>query len=292
MVGDRLPARDPLLRLRPERERTAGPLRGRGLRLLDDGARRQGCAVRRAGAGAVLPLLRAGRAAPARDSRRRRTSRPRSSCRSRDPTSTSATSPTSRGRRSTRACSARVRCTSSTARSSGSSSRRCASSTDRSERSSARSSGAACSIDTIIVYASDNGFLWGEHRLGGKIWPYEESIRVPLVIRVPWRSAWGRTDTHMVLNIDFASTIAELAGVKPGLPQDGRSLVPLLRGKAPPVAPGLPGRVPRREPALQQRAAALPGGADGALAVRRVPQRLARAVRPPQRPVRAAESCA
>ncbi len=86
---------------------------------------------------------------------------------------------------------------------------------------------------TIIVYASDNGFLWGEHRLGGKIWPYEESIRVPLVIRVPWQSA-GRTDTHMVLNIDFASTIAELAGVKPGLPQDGRSLVPLLEGKSPP----------------------------------------------------------
>jgi N-acetylglucosamine-6-sulfatase len=86
---------------------------------------------------------------------------------------------------------------------------------------------------TIVVFASDNGFLWGEHRLGGKIWPYEESIRVPLVIRVPWRSAWGRTDSHVVLNIDFASTIAELAGVEPGLPQDGRSLVPLLRGRSP-----------------------------------------------------------
>src|SRR5262249_18646733 len=45
--------------------------------------------------------------------------------------------------------------------------------------------------NTIILYASDNGFLWGEHRLGGKLWPYEESIRVPLVVRVPWRSAWG-----------------------------------------------------------------------------------------------------
>src|SRR5262249_46736094 len=37
--------------------------------------------------------------------------------------------------------------------------------------------------NTIVIYASDNGFLWGEHRLGGKLWPYEESIRVPLVIR-------------------------------------------------------------------------------------------------------------
>jgi len=87
--------------------------------------------------------------------------------------------------------------------------------------------------NTIIIYASDNGFLWGEHRLGGKIWPYEESIRVPLTIRVPWRSAWGRTDDHLVLNIDFASTIAELARVKPRLRQDGRSIVPLLRGESP-----------------------------------------------------------
>jgi arylsulfatase A-like enzyme len=88
--------------------------------------------------------------------------------------------------------------------------------------------------NTVVVYASDNGFLWGEHRLGGKIWPYEESIRVPLTIRVPWRSAWGRVDDRMVLNIDFASTIAELAGVRPKLPQDGRSLVPLLHGRAVP----------------------------------------------------------
>lgn len=87
---------------------------------------------------------------------------------------------------------------------------------------------------TVVLFASDNGFMWGEHRLGGKIWPYEESIRVPLVVRVPWRSAWGSTDDHMVLNIDFASTIAELAGVKTQLPQDGRSLVPLLRGASPP----------------------------------------------------------
>jgi arylsulfatase A-like enzyme len=82
---------------------------------------------------------------------------------------------------------------------------------------------------TVIIYASDNGFLWGEHRLGGKIWPYEESIHVPLVVRVPWSGVRGLRDRHLVLNIDLASTIAELAGVKPGLPQDGRSFVPLLR---------------------------------------------------------------
>ena len=142
---------------------------------------------------------------------------------------------------------------------------------------------------TIIVFASDNGFLWGEHRLGGKIWPYEESIRVPLVIRVPWQDGGPRKDAHLVLNLDFASTIAQLAGVTPGLPQKGRSLVPLLHGRSPPVAARLPGRVPRRQPALQQRAASLPGGAHDALALRRIPERLARAVRPQDRSVRAQE---
>ena len=88
---------------------------------------------------------------------------------------------------------------------------------------------------TVILYASDNGFLWGEHRLGGKVWPYEESIRVPLVVRTPWQGVWGRTDNHLVLNIDLASTIAELAGChRPALPQDGRSLIPLLHGEDPP----------------------------------------------------------
>ncbi len=86
--------------------------------------------------------------------------------------------------------------------------------------------------NTIIVYASDNGFLWGEHRLGGKFWPYEESIRIPLIVRVPWQTE-GRKDSHLVLNNDLASTISELAGVTPGLPQEGRSLVPLLRGATP-----------------------------------------------------------
>jgi N-acetylglucosamine-6-sulfatase len=86
--------------------------------------------------------------------------------------------------------------------------------------------------NTVIAFTSDNGFLWGEHRLVSKAWPYEESIRVPLVFRVPWvADGAGRTDPHLALNIDLASTFSELAGVKPGLPQDGRSLVPLLRGQ-------------------------------------------------------------
>ena len=81
---------------------------------------------------------------------------------------------------------------------------------------------------TVIIYTSDNGFLWGEHRLGGKIWPYQESTHVPLIVRTPWTTTPQRNN-QPVLNIDLAPTISELAGVTPGLPEDGRSFVPFLR---------------------------------------------------------------
>lgn len=83
---------------------------------------------------------------------------------------------------------------------------------------------------TVILYTSDNGFLWGEHRLGGKVWPYEESTHVPLIVRTPWTHSAQRNN-EPVLNVDLAPTISALAGVKPGLPQDGRSFVPFLHGE-------------------------------------------------------------
>jgi arylsulfatase A-like enzyme len=85
--------------------------------------------------------------------------------------------------------------------------------------------------DTMIVFTSDNGLLWGEHRLTGKQAPYEESIRVPVVIRYDPLIAASRRDRHHALNIDFAPTFAKLAGVSaPGA--EGRSLLPLLSGHA------------------------------------------------------------
>jgi arylsulfatase A-like enzyme len=84
---------------------------------------------------------------------------------------------------------------------------------------------------TVIFYTSDNGFLWGEHRLGGKLWPYRESTHVPLIVRTPWKTANRTVNTEPVLNIDFASTISRLARIRPGLPQDGQSFVPMLYGK-------------------------------------------------------------
>lgn len=85
--------------------------------------------------------------------------------------------------------------------------------------------------NTLIVFTSDNGFAWGEHRLTGKGDPYEESIRVPLVVRYdPLVVAPGTVDGRVALNIDLAPTIAAAAGASHP-PVDGRSLLPLLGGE-------------------------------------------------------------
>ena len=83
---------------------------------------------------------------------------------------------------------------------------------------------------TIIVYTSDNGYLMGEHGVvDQKRWAYEPAIRVPLLVRYPPAIAAGSVREQMVLNIDLAPTLLELAGVKPVVPMHGQSFVPLLR---------------------------------------------------------------
>jgi len=85
--------------------------------------------------------------------------------------------------------------------------------------------------NTLIVFTSDNGILHGEHRWTKKEAPYEEAIRVPLVMR--WDAAGWAPGTELpgvlALNIDLAPTIAEAAGVAHP-PTDGRSLLPVLAG--------------------------------------------------------------
>jgi N-acetylglucosamine-6-sulfatase len=82
--------------------------------------------------------------------------------------------------------------------------------------------------NTYIVFTSDNGFHLGQHRLGAGKWtPYEEDIRIPLIVRGPGVPE-GETLHHMVLNNDLAPTFADLAGAEPPSFVDGRSLVPLL----------------------------------------------------------------
>jgi arylsulfatase A-like enzyme len=86
--------------------------------------------------------------------------------------------------------------------------------------------------NTVIIFTSDNGYLYGEHRMPEKLVAYEESIRVPLYIAGPGVAGPRNVDA-MVLNNDLAPTIAELAGVPPQSPVDGRSLVPLFGGARP-----------------------------------------------------------
>lgn len=84
---------------------------------------------------------------------------------------------------------------------------------------------------TVLIFTSDNGFLWGEHRLTAKAWPYEEAIRVPLIVAAPGVAA--QVDEHLVAtNLDVGATVLELAGLAPV--GDGASLAPLLAGEAPP----------------------------------------------------------
>jgi len=77
--------------------------------------------------------------------------------------------------------------------------------------------------ETVFVFASDNGFLLGEHRLRGKIEPYEESLRIPLAIRGPGFAA-GAEESRLVANIDFAPTVLALAGGEARHEMDGLAL--------------------------------------------------------------------
>ncbi|MDP9220157.1 MAG: sulfatase [Actinomycetota bacterium] len=80
---------------------------------------------------------------------------------------------------------------------------------------------------TVIVFMTDNGYVYGEHRLtGAKTCPYTECVGTQMLVRYP--GATARTDHTVVTNADLTSTFADLAGTTPALAQDGRSLRPLL----------------------------------------------------------------
>ena len=90
--------------------------------------------------------------------------------------------------------------------------------------------------NTLIVFSSDNGYFFGEHQLGDKRLAYEESMRVPLLMRYPKRIKPGTTIDKMALNIDLAPTFLDLAGAHVPPTMQGRSLRPLMEG--PPAADG------------------------------------------------------
>ena len=86
--------------------------------------------------------------------------------------------------------------------------------------------------NTYVVFTSDNGWHHGEHRIkAGKELPYEEDVRMPLLIRGPSVQA-GTTTDRLTLNTDFLPTFTDLAGVTTPEYVDGRSLRPVLQGSA------------------------------------------------------------
>jgi arylsulfatase A-like enzyme len=104
--------------------------------------------------------------------------------------------------------------------------------------------------NTYIFFTSDNGYHLGEHRLlAGKNTPFEEDIRVPLLVRGPGIKA-GTVIEELTSNIDLAQTFSELASVVPPDFVDGRSLVPLLKNKT--ISSWRKGLLIRREASIDE----------------------------------------
>lgn len=87
--------------------------------------------------------------------------------------------------------------------------------------------------DTMVIYTSDQGFFLGEHGWFDKRFIYEESFRMPFLVRYPRKTKAGSVCEAMACNVDFAPTFLELAGLPVPNYMQGRSLVPLLEGNVP-----------------------------------------------------------
>jgi arylsulfatase A-like enzyme len=87
--------------------------------------------------------------------------------------------------------------------------------------------------NTVVIYASDQGFYLGEHGWFDKRWMFEESYRTPLLIQWPGNIKPGSVNNDMVSNLDLAETFLDIAGVKVPSDMQGRSMVNILKGKTP-----------------------------------------------------------
>lgn len=85
--------------------------------------------------------------------------------------------------------------------------------------------------NTIVVYCADQGFYLGEHGWFDKRWMYEESFRMPLLMRWPARIKKGLQIGELTQNIDFAPTLLDAVGIRPPVAMQGKSFLPLLEGK-------------------------------------------------------------
>jgi arylsulfatase A-like enzyme len=87
--------------------------------------------------------------------------------------------------------------------------------------------------NTVVFYTSDQGFFLGDHNWFDKRFMYEESLRMPLLVRWPAEVKPGSVNDDIVLNLDFAETFLGIAGLPIPKDMQGRSLVPLLEGHTP-----------------------------------------------------------
>ncbi len=87
--------------------------------------------------------------------------------------------------------------------------------------------------NTIVVYTSDQGFFLGDHGMFDKRFMYEESLRMPFLVRWPAGIKRGTRSRAIALNVDFAPTFLDAAGIAVPAEMQGRSLLPILRGRTP-----------------------------------------------------------
>jgi arylsulfatase A-like enzyme len=87
--------------------------------------------------------------------------------------------------------------------------------------------------NTIVIYTSDQGFFLGDHGLYDKRFMYEESIKMPFLVRWPGVIKPGTNQAAMGINVDFAPTFMEVAALPVPADMQGRSLVPLFKGERP-----------------------------------------------------------
>jgi arylsulfatase A-like enzyme len=87
--------------------------------------------------------------------------------------------------------------------------------------------------NTLVIYTSDNGFFLGDHGMYNKMWMYEESMRVPMLVRYPGVVKPGSVNGDLVSMLDIAPTFLDLAGARIPADMHGRSINPLLAGRRP-----------------------------------------------------------
>src|SRR5207237_6374495 len=92
---------------------------------------------------------------------------------------------------------------------------------------------AGLSKNTVVIYTSDQVFFLGDHGYFDKRFMYEESLRMPFLMRHPGEIKAGSVNKDMVLNIDFAPLFLDYAGVRVPADMQGRSFRPLVQGKHP-----------------------------------------------------------